>query len=89
MDEAIETLPEQENTPEETQSSKRKRGIRAKNKIQETMYIVNEVGVAGEPLEPFVVRAKFCNAVGVVARTWMEPTWPDWRQVPDARKDLL
>ena len=89
MDEAIETLPEQENTPQETQSSKRKRGIRAKNKIPETVYIVNEVGVAGEPLEPFVVRAKFCNAVGVVARTWMEPTWPDWRQVPDARKDLL
>ncbi|KAJ1262042.1 hypothetical protein BS78_09G076900 [Paspalum vaginatum] len=42
-----------------------------------------------EPLESPSVRAKCCNVVGVIARTWMEPTRPDWRKVSDARKDLL
>ncbi|KAJ1256407.1 hypothetical protein BS78_K035500 [Paspalum vaginatum] len=69
--------------------SKRKGGRREKNKLLETVYIVNEVGVAGEPLEPFFVRAKFRNIVGVVARTWMEPTWLDWRKMPNAWKGLL
>ena len=61
MDEAIETLPEQENTPQETQSSKRKRGIRAKNKIPETVYIVNEVGVAGEQSKVLQCRRCGCE----------------------------
>ena len=59
------------------------------DKIVETIYTVRESEVSGEPLEPFEVRAKFRNAVGVVARTWMEPTWTDCRDVPSARKDFL
>ncbi|KAJ1276978.1 hypothetical protein BS78_05G258600, partial [Paspalum vaginatum] len=64
-------------------------GKRAKNKLLETVYTVREVRAAGEPLEPKEVRAKFRNHVGVVARTWIEPTWPDWRDVPPERKELL
>ena len=88
MDEAIHNLPEQEQE-QETGTSQRKCGKRAKNKMPETVYTVNEVGEAGEPIEPPSVRAKFRNAVGVVARTWLEPTWPDCRKVLDSRKDFL
>ncbi|KAJ1274638.1 hypothetical protein BS78_05G076900 [Paspalum vaginatum] len=68
--------PEQD-TIEAIGTSKRRGGKRAKNKIPETVFIVHEVGIAVEPLEPFPVRAKFRNVVGVVAREWVEPTWPD------------
>ncbi|KAJ1268441.1 hypothetical protein BS78_07G135500 [Paspalum vaginatum] len=92
-------MDEEQTTPHQNQSeqecieaigtSTRKRGRQAKNKLPETVYVVNEVGVARQPLQPYLVRAKFSNTVGVVARSWMEPTWPDWRKVPDERKNFL
>ncbi|KAJ1255945.1 hypothetical protein BS78_K131700, partial [Paspalum vaginatum] len=56
-------MDEEPTTPHQNQSeqecieaigtSKRKCGTRAKNKLPETVYIINEVGVAGQPLEPY------------------------------------
>ena len=80
----------EENLIEAVGSSKRRgSGKRAKNKLPDTTLVVREVSATGEPLEPVEVRAKFRNAVGIVAREWMEPTWLDWRKVPNPRKELL
>ncbi|KAJ1277133.1 hypothetical protein BS78_05G271200 [Paspalum vaginatum] len=69
------TTPHQNQSEQEcieaTRTSKRKRGTRAKNKLPETVYVVNEVGIAGQPLEPYSVQAKFRNTVGVVVRTYL------------------
>ncbi|WVZ93308.1 hypothetical protein U9M48_039297 [Paspalum notatum var. saurae] len=77
--------------PQETGTRKRKRGgKRAKNKLIETVYTVREVGVAGEPLEPIEVRAKFRNAVGVVPKSrkdFLRAELRKWFQFPHGTEE--
>ena len=53
--------------------------------------MVNIVSVAGEPIEPPEVCAKFRNAIGSIIRTKMvlDLMIPDWPTVPEGRKEAM
>ena len=68
---------------------KRRRGQRSQNQLPRGIFPVTEVGPKGEPLEPFVVRAKFRNAIGALVRQNMDITIDTWRNVPAGTKQRV
>ena len=52
-------------------------------------YVITEVGSAGEILEPKKLRGKFCNAIGALVRDKLNPTIPNWKEVPENIKNAL
>jgi hypothetical protein len=53
--------------------------------------MVITVNIAGEPIEPLEVCAKFWNSIGVITRTKMvlDPMIPDWLMVPEVKKEAM
>ena len=48
-----------------------------------------EVGPAGEILEPKEFRGQFYNAIGALVRDKLNPAIPNWKEVPEKKKDEL
>ena len=51
--------------------------------------MITEVGPAGEILEPKELRGRFRNAIGALVRDKLNPTIPNWKEVPEKKKDEL
>ncbi|WVZ96415.1 hypothetical protein U9M48_042053 [Paspalum notatum var. saurae] len=68
---------------------KKKRGHRSKNKVPDTIYIVNKLGPTGQPIDPPSVTAKFSNTIGALVRTWLDPSIKDWRPVAGGTKTFI
>ena len=51
--------------------------------------MITEVGPAAEILEPKELRGRFCNAIGALVRDKLNPTIPNWKEVPEKKKDEL
>ena len=51
--------------------------------------MITEVGSAGEILEPKELRGRFRNAIGALVRDKLNPAIPNWKEVPEKKKDEL
>ena len=51
--------------------------------------MITEVGIAGEILEPKEFRGRFHNAIGALVRDKLNPTIPNWKELPEKKKDEL
>ena len=51
--------------------------------------MIMEVGSAGEILEPNKLRGKFHNAIEALVRDKLNPTIPNWKEVPENTKNAL
>jgi len=51
--------------------------------------VITEVGPAGEILEPKELRGRFRNAIGALVRDKLNPAIPNWKEVPENKKDEL
>jgi len=51
--------------------------------------VITEVGPAGEILEPKELRGRFCNAIGALVRDKLNPAIPNWKEVPENKKNEL
>ena len=51
--------------------------------------MITEVGPAGEILEPKELKGKFCNAIGALVRDKLNPAIPNWKEVPENKKNEL
>jgi hypothetical protein len=71
--------------------NKRKRGQRGRNQYPEGQWTIITISVAGEPIDPLQIVAKFWNAIGPLIRTKLDldPTIPSWPLVPEGRKEAM
>ena len=77
-------------TTNSTSKPKRKRGDRKGNQYHDkAIYVVTEVGPAGEIIEPKKIRARFRNAIGVLVREKLNPAIRTWKDVPILLKEDL
>ena len=51
--------------------------------------MITEVGPAGEILEPKELRGRFCNAIRALVRDKLNPAIPNWKVVPENKKNEL
>ena len=51
--------------------------------------MIIEVRPAGKILEPKELRGRFCNAIGALVRNKLNPAIPNWKEVPEKKKDEL
>ena len=51
--------------------------------------MIMEVGPAGEVLEPKELRGRFHNAIGALVRDKLNPAIPNWKEVPENKKNEL
>ena len=51
--------------------------------------MITEVGPAGEILEPKELRRQFRNAIRALVRDKLNPTIPNWKEVPENTKNAL
>ena len=51
--------------------------------------MITEVGPAGEILEPKELRGRFRNAIGALVRDKLNPAIPNWKEVPENKKNEL
>ena len=51
--------------------------------------MITEVGPVGEILEPKELRGRFHNAIGALVRDKLNPTIPNWKEVPENIKNAL
>ena len=80
----------QDTTTNTTTKPKRKRGDRKANQYPDkACYVITEVGPAGEILEPKELRRRFRNAIRALVRDKLNPTIPNWKEVPKNKKDEL
>ena len=80
----------QDTTTNTTTKPKRKRGDQKANQyLDKTCYVIMEVGLAGEILEPKELRGRFHNAIGALVRDKLNPAIHNWKEVPENKKDEL
>ena len=73
-----------------TTKPKRKRGDRKANQYPDkACYVIIEVRPAGKILEPKELRGRFRNAIGALVRNKLNPAIPNWKVVPEKKKDEL
>ena len=73
-----------------TTKPKRKREDRKANQYPDkACYVITEVGLAGEILEPKEFRGRFRNAIRALVRNKLNPAIPNWKEVPEKKKDEL
>ena len=71
-------------------SLREKRGDRKANQYPDkTCYVITEVGPAGEILEPKKLRGRFYNAIGALVRDKLNLAIPNWKEVPENKKNEL
>jgi hypothetical protein len=82
--------PDLASTTSDSQN-KRKQGQRGRNQYPEGQWTVNAINVAGEPIDPLQVVAKFRNAISAIIRTKMvlDRIIPNWPLVPEGRKEAM
>ena len=51
--------------------------------------MITEVRPVGEILEPKEFRGRFRNAIGALVREKLSPAIPNWKEVPEKKKDEL
>ena len=51
--------------------------------------MITEVGPAGEILQPKELRGRFHNAIGALGRDKSNPAIPNWKEVPENKKNEL
>ena len=51
--------------------------------------MITEVGPAGKILEPKELRGKFHNAIRALVRDKLNPAIPNWKEVPENKKNKL
>ena len=51
--------------------------------------MITEVGLAGEILEPKEFRRRFHNAIRALVRDKLNPAIPNWKEVPENKKNEL
>jgi hypothetical protein len=69
---------------------KRKQGDRKANQYPDkSLYVVTEVGLIGEILQPVNVRGRLCNAIGALVRDELNPAVKTWKDVPAETKRYL
>ena len=51
--------------------------------------MITDVGPAGEILESKEFRGRFHNAIGALVRDKLNPAIPNWKEVPENKKDEL
>ena len=51
--------------------------------------MITEVGPVGDILEPKEFKGRFRNAIGALVRDKLNPAIPNWKEVPEKRKDEL
>ena len=73
-----------------TTKPKRKREDRKANQyLDKACYVITEVEPAGEILEPKEFRGWFCNVIGALVSDKLNPAIPNWKEVPEKKKDEL
>ena len=73
-----------------TTKPKRKRGDRKGNLYPDkACYVITEVGPAREVLEPKELRGRFRNTIGALVRDKLNPAIPNWKEVPENKKNEL
>ena len=51
--------------------------------------MITEVGPSGEILEPKELRGRFRNAIEALVRDKLNPAIPNWKEVPENKKNEL
>ena len=51
--------------------------------------MITEVRPVGEILEPKKFRGRFRNTIGALVRDKLNPAIPNWKEVPEKKKDKL
>ena len=73
-----------------TTKPKRKRGDRKANQYPDkACYVITEVRPAREILEPKELRGRFHNAIGALVRDKLNLAIPNWKEVPENKKNEL
>ena len=73
-----------------TSKPKRKQGDRKANQYPDkACYVITKVRPAGEILEPKEFRGRFRNEIGALVRDKLNPAIPNWKEVPEKKKDEL